>query len=152
MAANEPPDLKRFLDAQEGVYEQALSEIREGRKRSHWMWYIFPQYDGLGFSSTSQRYAIKSAAEAMAYLRHPVLGPRLIGCCKAALEIEDRSAYELFGSPDEIKLQSCATLFSAVSPVGSVFEQLLTKFFEGKSDEKTLRLMGLPPANALADI
>jgi uncharacterized protein (DUF1810 family) len=142
---DDPHDLKRFVDAQEGDYEQALSEVRSGRKRSHWMWYIFPQYDGLGFSSTSRQYAIKSAAEAMEYLRHPVLGPRLVECCEAALAVEGRSASEVFGSPDDVKLRSCATLFAAVSPAGSVFEQLLGKFFRGEWDEKTLRLLGFPP-------
>lgn len=107
------------------------------------MWYIFPQYDGLGFSSTSARYAIKSVAEAEAYLRHPVLGPRLVDCCEAAVGVEGRSAAEVFGSPDDMKLRSCATLFAAVSPAGSVFERVLDKFFRGVRDEKTLRLMGV---------
>jgi uncharacterized protein (DUF1810 family) len=135
-------DLKRFVEAQEDDYEGALCEVRSGRKRSHWMWYIFPQYDGLGFSSTSKRYAIKSVAEAEAYLRHPVLGPRLVECCEAAFGIEGRSAAEVFGSPDDMKLRSCATLFAAVSPPGSVFERLLDKFFRGVRDENTLRLLG----------
>ena len=143
--ASDPYDLRRFMDAQAGEYEVALSEVRSGRKRSHWMWYIFPQCDGLGFSSTSRRYAIKSAAEAVEHLRHPVLGPRLVECCEAALAIEGRSASEVFGSPDDVKLQSCATLFAAVSPAESVFEQVLVKFFRGEWDEKTLRLLGFPP-------
>jgi uncharacterized protein (DUF1810 family) len=138
----DPYDLKRFVEAQADVYEQALSEVRSGRKRSHWIWYIFPQYDGLGFSSTSVRYAIKSVAEAEAYLLHPVLGPRLLECCEAAVGVEGRSASLIFGSPDDLKLRSCATLFAAVSPAGSLFERLLDKFFQGKRDEKTLRLMG----------
>ncbi|MCL4203604.1 MAG: DUF1810 family protein [Pirellulaceae bacterium] len=141
--ASDPHNLKRFLEAQQDDYQQALAEIRSGRKRSHWIWYIFPQYAGLGFSSTSQRYAIKSVAEAEAYLRHPVLGPRLVECAEAALGIEGRSAIEVFGSPDDIKLRSCATLFAAVSPPGSVFEQVLEKFFRGARDERTLRLMGI---------
>ena len=143
--AGDPHDLKRFVDAQESVYVQALSEVRSGRKRSHWMWYIFPQYDGLGSSEKSRRYAIKSAGEAIEYLRHPVLGARLVECCEAALGLEGRSASEVFGSPDDAKLQSCATLFAAVSPPGSVFEQLLAEFFRGEWDEKTLQLLGLPP-------
>lgn len=138
---SDPHDLTRFIEAQENDYEQALSEIRSGHKRSHWMWYIFPQYDGLGFSSTSKRYAIKSIAEAQAYLRHPVLGPRLVDCCEAAIAIEGRSAAEVFGSPDDMKLRSCATLFAAVSPAGSVFERLLDKYFKGARDEKTLQLI-----------
>ena len=99
ISATDPYDLSRFVQAQEGDYEQALSEIRSGRKRSHWMWYIFPQFDGLGFSSTSRRYAIKSVAEAEAYLRHPVLGPRLWRVRQAAVGVEGRSAFEVFGSP-----------------------------------------------------
>jgi uncharacterized protein (DUF1810 family) len=141
--ASDPYDLNRFLQAQQNAYQRALSEIRSGRKRSHWMWYIFPQYDGLGFSSTSKRYAIKSVAEAEAYLRHSVLGPRLVECAEAVLGVEGRSASEVFGSPDDIKLRSCVTLFAAVSPPGSVFERVLEKFFRGVRDEKTLRLMGV---------
>jgi uncharacterized protein (DUF1810 family) len=105
------------------------------------MWYIFPQYDGLGFSQTSKRYAIKSVAEAKAYLSHPVLGPRLLECVEATLSVEGRSAYAIFGTPDDMKLQSCATLFAYVSPGGSVFDQLLDKFFQGGRDKKTLRLL-----------
>ena len=136
-------DLSRFLDAQQGSYESALSEIRHGRKRSHWMWFIFPQYAGLGFSATSQRYAIKSVAEAEAYLNHPVLGPRLIACCEAVLNVEGRSAHEIFGSPDDLKLKSSATLFAHVSPPRSVFERVLDKYFRGERDEKSLRLLGV---------
>lgn len=136
-------DLNRFLQAQETDYERALSEIRNGRKRSHWMWYIFPQLDGLGFSQTSKRYSIKSIAEAKAYLNHPVLGPRLIECIEATLSIEGRSAYEIFGSPDDMKLKSCATLFAYVSSPGSVFDRLLDRFFQGDRDRKTLSLLNL---------
>jgi uncharacterized protein (DUF1810 family) len=140
--ATDPFDLKRFLQAQECVYTQALSEVRDGRKRSHWMWYIFPQYDGLGLSSTSTRYAIKSVAEAEAYLRHPILGPRLVECCEAAISVEGLSATEVFGSPDDMKLRSCATLFASVSSAGSVFERLLDRYFQGARDNTTLRLIG----------
>ncbi len=136
-------DLNRFVQAQENDYEQALSEVRQGRKRSHWMWYIFPQFDGLGFSQTSKRYAIKSVAEANAYLSHPVLGPRLIECVEATLSVEGRSAHEIFGIPDDVKLKSCATLFAYVSPGGSVFDRLLDKFFQGERDNKTLRLLSV---------
>jgi uncharacterized protein (DUF1810 family) len=139
--ADDPYELDRFVRAQDGDYRRALAEVRAGRKRSHWMWYIFPQFAGLGFSSMSQRYAIKSAAEARAYLGHPVLGPRLVECCEAAIALEGRTATEVFGSPDDIKLRSCATLFAAVSPPGSVFDRLLDKFFQGVRDEQTLRLM-----------
>ena len=141
--ACDPYDLNRFVLAQAGDYARALSEIRAGRKRSHWMWYIFPQYDGLGFSPTSKLYAIKSMAEAKAYLSHPVLGPRLVECAEAALAVEERSVSEIFGSPDDMKLKSCATLFAEVSPVGSVFERLLAKYFRAERDGKTLRLLGI---------
>jgi uncharacterized protein (DUF1810 family) len=144
--ADDPHNLNRFVQAQEDDYEQALCEIRSGRKRSHWMWYIFPQFDGLGFSSTSKRYSIKSVAEAEAYLVHPVLGPRLMECAEAVLRVERRSAFEIFGSPDDVKLRSCATLFACVLPVGSVFDRLLGKYFQGGRDGKTLRLLGAPPA------
>lgn len=139
---DDPYDLHRFVQAQEGDYERALSEIGGGRKRSHWMWYIFPQYEGLGFSSISRRYAIKSVNEAEAYLQHPVLGPRLAECAAAALRVEGRSASEIFGSPDDLKLRSSATLFAYVSPAGSVFSQLLEKFFQGQPDKRTLELIG----------
>ena len=142
MSREDPYDLARFVRAQEPDYDQAMSEIRGGRKRSHWMWYIFPQFDGLGVSSTSRQYSIKSAAEAEAYLRHPVLGPRLLESVQAVLGVEGRSALEVFGSPDDMKLRSCATLFACVSPAGSVFEQLLDRYFGGERDDKTLRLIG----------
>jgi uncharacterized protein (DUF1810 family) len=140
---SDPYNLNRFVLAQGEDYRQALAEIRAGRKRSHWMWYIFPQFDGLGFSSTSRRYAIKSIAEAEAYLRHAVPGLRLAECCEAAVGVEGRTAYDIFGTPDDVKLRSCATLFAAVSPPGSVFERVLTKFFSGERDDRTLRLMGM---------
>jgi uncharacterized protein (DUF1810 family) len=139
----DPYDLNRFLEAQERTYEQALSEIRNGCKRSHWMWYVFPQFEGLGSSPITQRLALRSLAEAAAYLQHPVLGPRLLESASAALAVEGRSAFEVFGFPDDMKLRSCATLFAHVSPAGSVFEQLLGRYFEGKRDEKTLGLLGL---------
>ncbi len=137
----DPYDLNRFLRAQEDDYDRALAEIRGGRKRSHWMWYIFPQIDGLAFSSTSKFYAIKSVEEAKAYLAHPILGPRLLECAEAALAVEGRSAKEIFGSPDDLKLRSCATLFASVSPSGSVFERVLDKYYEGQRDDKTLELL-----------
>ena len=141
--AGDPYELGRFVQAQEGDYERALAEIRSGRKRSHWMWYIFPQIDGPGFSATSRRYAIKSIAEAESYLGHPLLGPRLIACAEAALDVEGRSASEIFGSPDDMKLRSCATLFARVAPAGSVFERLIDRYFQGRPDEQTLRLLGM---------
>ena len=140
--ADDPHDLDRFVQAQEDNYADALAEIARGRKSSHWMWYVFPQFVGLGVSPTSRRFAIKSAAEARAYLAHPALGPRLVACAEAALRVEGRSAFEIFGSPDDTKLRSSATLFAAVSPAGSVFHRLLDKFFQGRRDEKTLELLG----------
>ena len=134
----DPFDLGRFVRAQEGDYQRALAEITSGRKRSHWMWYIFPQVAGLGQSPTSQRYAIGSLAEARAYLAHPILGPRLIVCAEAALSVNDRSAHEIFGSPDDMKLKSSATLFTLVSSDESVFHRLLKKYFDDAPDKKTL--------------
>ena len=139
--ANDPYDLNRFLQAQEDDYEQALSEIRSGQKRSHWMWYIFPQFAGLGSSEMSRYYSIKSRAEAEAYLGHPILGPRLVECAEATLQIEGRSALAIFGSPDDQKLRSCATLFASVSPDGSVFHRLLDTYFQSAPDRRTLQLL-----------
>ena len=134
-------DLARFVAAQRGSYEHALAEVASGRKRSHWMWYVFPQFAGLGVSATSRKYAIASLAEAEAYLRHELLGPRLVACASAALAVEGRSAREIFGSPDDLKLRSSATLFAHVSPEGSVFHRVLDKYFDGEPDEATLRLV-----------
>jgi len=143
--SDDPYDLARFVRAQEKDYERALSEIRSGRKRTHWMWYIFPQIDGLAFSSTSKHYSIKSLAEAKAYLSHPILGPRLLECAEAVVRVEGRSTTEIFGSPDDLKLRSCATLFACVSPRDSVFDRLLQKYYRGGRDGKTLRLLGIAP-------
>ncbi|MFZ5482985.1 MAG: DUF1810 domain-containing protein [Pseudomonadota bacterium] len=142
---SDPHHLDRFLDAQKPDYAIALAELIAGRKRSHWMWYIFPQYAGLGYSPTSKRYAIKCMDEARAYLTHPILGPRLHECADAVMKIEGRTAHEIFGAPDDAKLKSCATLFALVSEPGSVFDRLLGKYFQGTRDEKTLKLIGLRP-------
>jgi uncharacterized protein (DUF1810 family) len=143
VSINDPYDLDRFVRAQESCYERALAEIRSGRKRSHWMWCIFPQLAGLGRSPTSQKFSIKSLAQAEAYLRHPVLGPRLVECAEAVLAVEGRSAHDIFGSPDDRKLKSCATLFAIVSHPGSVFDRLLDTYFRGDRDDRTLRLLRL---------
>ncbi len=135
-------DLARFERAQERVYAEALAEIRNGRKRSHWMWFVFPQIEGLGSSSMARQYSIKSLAEARAYIEHPVLGPRLLECAEAACAVPDRSALEIFGSPDDLKLRSCATLFEAVSAPGSVFNRLLARFFDSERDARTLAIIG----------
>jgi uncharacterized protein (DUF1810 family) len=134
----DPFALNRFVDAQQKVYRVALSELKSGEKRTHWMWYIFPQIEGLGQSPMSVRYAINSAAEGLAYLEHPVLGPRLMECAAVVRDIVGRSALEIFGSPDDLKLRSSATLFAAVSKDG-VFEQVLQKYFGGDRDKETLR-------------
>jgi len=143
-ATRDPFDLDRFLVAQEVQYDAALAEIRDGRKRSHWMWYVFPQIAGLGLSEMSQRYAIRSAAEARAYLEHPVLGPRLVECFEAVLGVAGRTAGEIFGSPDELKLRSCATLVASVSPPESVFERMLVRYFAGERDLRTVELLAHP--------
>src|SRR5262249_36657634 len=121
---DDPYDLSRFVLAQGGHYAQALSEIRSGRKRSHWMWFVFPQIEGLGSSPMARQYSIKSLAEARAYLQHPVLGPRLVECSEAACAVEGRSALEIFSTPDDLKLRSSATLFDAVSSPEAVFNRL----------------------------
>ena len=140
----DPYDLERFVRVQQHDYARALAELRNGRKRSHWMWYIFPQFRGLGFSSMSQRYAIGSIDEAKAFLRHPVLGPRLTECANALLAIADRSATDILGSPDDLKLRSSATLFAHVSPPGSEFERLLQMYWQGEPDQLTLELLREP--------
>ena len=134
-------DLNRFIGAQEQVYNAVLTELRNGRKRSHWMWFIFPQIDGLAQSSTSKFYAVKSHEEALAYLNHPVLGKRLNDCAEAVLAVEGRSALEIFGCPDDLKLKSSLTLFASVSDAESVFASLLDKYFDGERDLRTLELL-----------
>ena len=134
-------NLERFIDAQEASYEIALSEIKTGRKKSHWMWYIFPQIQGLGFSETSKFYAIKDIDEARAFVEHPVLGERLISICNALLQLETNNAHKIFGSPDDLKLQSSMTLFSSLN-INPVFQKVLEKFFNEIKDDKTLQIMG----------
>lgn len=141
MSLADPFNPQRFLDAQASIYAQALAEIRAGRKETHWMWFIFPQLAGLGFSEMAERYAITSLNEARAYLAHPALGPRLIEITEAALSVDGRSANEIFGTPDDLKLRSSATLFAEASPTDAVFERLLQKYFGGERDQKTLRLI-----------
>jgi uncharacterized protein (DUF1810 family) len=134
-------DLTRFLSAQERDYVTALAEIQSGRKRSHWMWYIFPQIAGLGYSETSKFYAIKDQQEAEAYLNHPVLGSRLIEISKALLELEDNHATRIFGSPDDMKLKSSMTLFATLPNTDPVFTHILVKYFNGIQDWVTLNLL-----------
>ena len=138
---NDRFDLDRFVQAQQEVYPRALAELKLGRKCSHWMWFIFPQIDGLGYSSTAKFYAIKSKDEANAYLDHPLLGKRLRECAEALLKIEGKSAAEIFGYPDDLKLRSSLTLFSNVSPADSVFSRVLDRYFGGEPDQRTLELL-----------
>jgi uncharacterized protein (DUF1810 family) len=134
-------DLKRFLDAQENDFERALAEIKRGRKQSHWMWYIFPQIAGLGSSETSRFYAVKDRAEAELYLAHPVLGARLVEIPEALLEIEGKTANQIFGSPDDMKLKSSMTLFGALKNTNPIFQSVLDKYFNGTNDLRTLQLI-----------
>ena len=136
--ANDPYDLQRFVDAQDPVYERVCGELRNGRKQSHWMWYIFPQIAGLGHSAMAQRYAISSLQEAEAYLGHPVLGPRLRECTRLMAEVEGRSALEILGPPDDMKFRSCLTLFNRAAPNDPVFRDALRKYFNGLEDARTL--------------
>lgn len=133
--------LERFKEAQARDYEIALGEIKNGRKRSHWMWYIFPQIAGLGMTDVSKHYAIKNLQEATDYLMDQELGVRLIGICRALLELESNDAHAIFGSPDDLKLKSSMTLFDAVPATFPVFGQVLDKYFGGKRDERTLQLL-----------
>jgi len=137
----DPFNLQRFVRAQGNSYEQALEELRAGQKRTHWMWYVFPQLAGLGSSPTARLYAIKGAAEAEAYLHHPILGPRLKECFEAFLAIKGKTAREIMGFPDNLKLRSCATLFSTISPPGSVFGWVIEEAFGGVPDGRTLELL-----------
>ena len=134
-------NLKRFIDAQQADYDIALSEIRNGRKQSHWMWYIFPQIQGLGFSETSKYYAIRNKTEAEEFLKHPVLGSRLVEMCEELLRLKGNDANKIFGSPDDLKLKSSMTLFSLVNNSNPVFQKVLDKFFNGAKDNKTLQII-----------
>jgi uncharacterized protein (DUF1810 family) len=138
---DDPYDLKRFLTAQEGVYEQALSELKAGRKRTHWIWYIFPQIDGLGYSPAAKRYSIKSMEEARQYLSHPVLGRRLLECTEAVLAVRGEAVSEIFGYPDDLKFRSSMTLFEKITGPGSVFSSALDRYCNGERDAATLRLV-----------
>ena len=137
MFDNDPHDLERFVEAQAGVIESAKQELRSGRKRGHWMWFVFPQVEGLGSSRTSRRYAIGSRDEAAAYLSHPTLGPRLRECTAIVNGLEDRTAHEVFGSPDDLKFRSSMTLFDAVADGSDPFETALERYYD-EPDPKTL--------------
>lgn len=135
---NDPYDLQRFVDAQAAVIDDVLRELRQGRKRSHWMWFVFPQIHGLGSSPTAVRYAITSLAEAKAYLAHPVLGPRLRECTQLVLQVQGRSAREIFGQPDDMKFRSSMTLFARAAPDEPLFSEAIREYFDGRLDAPTL--------------
>ena len=134
-------DLKRFVEAQEHSFFRAPKEIRNGRKQSHWMWYIFPQIQGLGYSPTATKYAIRDIQEAKDYLHNGILGPRLEETCRATLEVDSDDPGIVFGYPDDLKLRSCMTLFEAADPGNGLFSMVLDKYFNGERDQKTLDIL-----------
>ena len=133
--------LERFLVAQEGVFETALEEVGNGRKETHWMWFIFPQLEGLGISHMAQYYGIQNKQEAIDYINHPVLGKRLVKISKALLKLHSSNPKMVMGYPDDLKLCSCMTLFAEIAPNEKVFQKVLDKFFDGKKDENTIELL-----------
>lgn len=137
----DPFDLNRFVQAQAPIYADALAELSAGCKRSHWMWFIFPQIDGLGISAATKLYSIKSLDEARAYLAHPLLGARLLECTRTVLALNGKTALDIFGRPDDMKLQSSMTLFAAISPAESVFNDVLGRYFNGERDPRTVELI-----------
>ena len=141
MTLDDPHHLERFLAAQATIYEEVIRELKAGRKRTHWMWFIFPQFDGLGHSSTAKHFAIKSLAEACAYLDHPVLGRRLLECSRLVGAVEGRSVSDIFGFPDDMKFRSSMTLFALVGNEREVFESLIAKYFAGEHDHATLDII-----------
>lgn len=134
-------NLERFRQAQDAIYQQVLAELRAGAKRSHWMWFIFPQVAGLGYSSTSQYYALGSRDEAQAFLADPVLGARLLECTGAVLAVQGKSALDIFGGIDELKFRSSMTLFAMLAGPDSLYQQVLDKYFKGKPDQRTIELL-----------
>lgn len=141
MPDSDPCELERFVIVQAPVYHAVVAELQAGRKRSHWMWFVFPQLEGLGSSAMAQRYAIGSLDEARAYLAHPVLGPRLRECCGLLLALPGSDIHAVMGSPDDIKLRSCLTLFRQAAPQETVFGQCLAKYYGGEADAQTLALL-----------
>ena len=134
-------DLRRFVEAQERVYDDVMRELRAGSKQGHWMWFVFPQLRGLGQSAMAQKYGIATLAEAKAYLDHELLGPRLEECVRSVTAVQRKSAHEIFGYPDDMKFRSCMTLFAQVAPAGSVFDEALNLHFSGEADQRTLDLI-----------
>jgi uncharacterized protein (DUF1810 family) len=137
----DPFSLQRFVVAQAGAYEPALAELQAGRKRTHWMWFVFPQLAGLGSSAMAQRYAISGIGEAQAYLAHPLLGPRLLACTVAVNGVAGRSAHDIFDSPDDLKFRSSMTLFAQAAPQEPAFTEALARYFGGEPDPRTLGLL-----------
>lgn len=140
-------NLSRFTDVQESTYVNIIAELRSGQKQTHWMWYIFPQIDGLGYSTASKYYAIKNIEEAQQYLNHPILGRRLLECAEALLAIDGRSISNILGYPDDLKLKSSMTLFACVSDPDSVFVRVLNKYYQGERDIRTLNILDKLKAN-----
>ena len=136
-------NLNRFVAAQEKLYETVITELKNGNKQTHWMWFIFPQIDGLGNSTYAKLYAIKSIEEAKAYLNHPLLGARLLECSQILLTIKNKSANDILGFPDYVKLQSCMTLFSLIFPLEKIFTEVLAKYYDSKKDNKTIEILKL---------
>lgn len=141
ISSNDPFDLSRFTSAQEKNYHSAIAELKRGHKRTHWMWYVFPQVDGLAKSTTAKYYAIKSIEEARQYLNHPILATRLLECAEAVLAVRGRSVSQIFGSPDDLKLKSSMTLFAYLAAEPSLFVRILDKYFDGERDVKTLHIL-----------
>jgi hypothetical protein len=137
-------DLQIFVKAQEDIYDQALAELKNGKKVSHWMWFVFPQIAGLGTSEMARKYAIPNLADAKEYLSHDLLGSRLRECTEVVLAVEGRTAYEILGSPDDMKLKSCMTLFELADGPDSIFSDILDKYFEGQRDERSLTILNAP--------
>jgi uncharacterized protein (DUF1810 family) len=138
---NSLADLERFVKAQEGEYQTALQEVRNGRKQSHWIWYIFPQIQGLGYSSTAQYYAIRNLPEAEAYLRHPVLGRRLKEITRVLLDLKQKDPERIFGYPDVLKVRSCMTLFHEADSQEPLFQEVLDQYYEGQEDRRTIEIL-----------
>ncbi len=136
----DPFNLQRFVDAQQSVYRTVVAELGAGRKQSHWMWFIFPQVAGLGFSAMAQRYAVTSREEAAAYLAHPILGPRLVECTRLVLAVEGKTIHQILGSPDDLKFRSSMTLFGAVSD-DAIFDHAIAKYYAGEKDRATLDVL-----------
>ena len=134
-------NLKRFVDAQSFTYDRALKEIKNGRKSSHWMWYVFPQFQGLGKSRTSIEFSLNSNEEAISYLKHPILGPRLIEITKLFLSTENKTAFEILGSPDDLKMNSSMTLFAGIQSEIDLFDSIVGKYFEGERCSLTLKML-----------